>query len=227
MANLLKIAKTDIDIFVSATLISLLAFLAILAHYAIAETESLSVVVATSATMTVTTQNFSGNLNPGTPKYATSTIDVQTNTTNGWYVELYGQDRATGNTTMDLSTDASIGLTDATEWIPASATTSAGNAAQITSGDDVLAFRVMMATGTQKFRATSWWGTADGYPGGASSLWAGFASSTASNLKIGQISSGDYTSTSVLNDVLYYLDVPPSQQTGTYEGNLIYTLVTP
>jgi hypothetical protein len=228
MLDYLKITKTDINLFVAAVMISLMVFSGIYAQFAGgAETESLSVTVAAASSFSVDTNNFSGDLTPGTPKFATSTLSVTTNTAGGWYVELYGVDRATGNTTMDLSTDISVGITDATEWIPGSATTSAGNAASITSGNDVLAFRAMSASGTPRFLATTWWGAADGWPGSGTTKWAGFASTTAVNKKIGQISSGDYNSAAAINTVQYYLDVSSGQQTGAYSGDVIYTLVTP
>lgn len=227
MVNFLKITKTDINIFIVALVISLMTFSGIYSQFAGAETEALSVTVQAASVFSVDTNNFPTNITPGTPVYATSTLSVTTNTSNGWYIELYGTDRATGNTTMDLGTDASVGITDATEWISGSATTSAGNAASITSGDDVLAFRAMSASGTPRFLATTWWGAADGWPGSGTTKWAGFASSTAANLKIGQISTGDYNSGTALNTIQYYLDVPAGQQTGAYSGNLMFTLVTP
>lgn len=224
MPNYLKIAKTDINFLVASVVIALMMFSGIYAKYAGAETEGLSVVVAVTSEFSVDTDNFSGNLTPGTPKWATSTISVTTNDADGWYIELYGSDRATGNTTMDLSTDASVGITDDTEWIPGSSTSTSSTqpATTLTLGDNVLAFRVMSASGTQRFLSTTWWGSDDVF---ANTLWAGFASTTATNKKIGQISSGDYNSSAAINTVQYYLDVPTSQQTGTYEGNLMFTLV--
>lgn len=227
MLDYLKITKTDINLFAAAIAICAMVFSGIYAQFAGAETESLSVTVQVTSTFSVDTNNFPTNITPGTPVYVTSTTSVTTNTAGGWYVELYGVNRATDNTTMDLDTDASVGITDKTEWIPGSATTSAGNAASITSGDDVLTFRAMSASGTQRFLATTWWGTADGWPGVATTLWAGFASTTAVNKKIGQISSGDYNSSAAINTIQYYLDVPAGQQTGAYSGDVIYTLVTP
>ncbi len=226
MLTYLKITKADVNLFVASFAIALMIFSGIYAKYAGAETESLSVTVATASTFSVDTNNFSGDLTPGTPKQATSTISVLTNNSTGWYVELYGNSRATGDTTMDLDTDASVGITDKTEWIPGSATTSAGNAASITSGDDVLAFRAMSASGTPRFLSTSWWGTSDTMFN-ANQLWAGFASTTAVNKKIGQIITGDYNSGTALNTVQYYLDVSSGQRTGAYSGDLIFTLVTP
>ncbi len=227
MLTCLKITKADINFFVAAVAICAIVFSGIYTQFAGAETENLSVTVQTSSVFSVDTNNFPTNITPGTPVYATSTTSVTTNTSGGWYVELYGADRATGDTTMDLGTDASVGITDKTEWIPGAATTTAGNATLITSGDDVLGFRVMSASGTPRFLSTTWWGTADGWPGSGTTLWGGFASTTAVNKKIGQISSGDYNSGTALNTVQYYLDVSSGQQTGAYSGNLIYTLVTP
>lgn len=225
MLNYFRITKEDVNFFVAAVAICAMVFSGIYTQYAVAETESLTVTVAGSSSFSVDTNNFVGDLTPGTPKFATSTLSVTTNTTNGWYVELYGEERATGNTTMDLTTDAAIGITDDTEWVPGAATSTVGNATSLTSGDDMLSFRVMSASGTPRFLSTDWWG-ADDTPF-TNALWAGFASTTAVNKKIGEISSGDYNASAALNTVQYYLDVPADQQTGSYSGNLIFTLVTP
>lgn len=159
MVNFLKITKTDINLFAAAVMISLMAFSGICAQFAGAETEALSVTVSASSSFSVDTNNFAGGaITSGTPNWATSTLSITTNTAGGWYVELYGEDRATGNTTMDLSTDDSVGITDDTEWVPGAATTTAGNATSLTSGDDMLSFRVMSASGTPRFLSTSWWG---------------------------------------------------------------------
>ncbi len=225
MLTYFKITKEDVNFFVAAIAICAMAFSGIYTQYAVAETESLTVTVVASSEFSVDTNNFLGDLTPGTPKFATSTLSVTTNTASGWYVELYGEDRTTGNTTMDLTTNAAVGITDDTEWIPGAATTTAGNATSLTSGDDMLSFRVMSASGTPRFLSTNWWGAND--TTFTNALWAGFASTTAANKKIGQISSGDYNASAAINTVQYYLDVPIGQQLGAYSGNLIYTLVTP
>ncbi|MBI2100862.1 MAG: hypothetical protein HYT47_02480, partial [Candidatus Vogelbacteria bacterium] len=72
------------------------------------------------------------------------------------------------------------------------------------------------------FRAATWWGSADNYADSVSTLWAGIASSSAANLRIGNtnVSSGGVP---VLNTVLYYLKLPATQQSGNYSGELIFT----
>jgi len=136
-------------------------------------------------------------------------------------VTVHGNDQSDTDFVMDLTTDASVNLTDQLEWIPGTATTTAGNAVAVGSLDnsgDVLAFRVMSASGTTSFLSTSWWGSSDSV---ANALWAGFASSTAADLKIGDssvASGGD-----AINTVQYYLDTPTTQQTGNYTGIITYT----
>lgn len=190
------------------------------AYAANPETETLTVTIAETVTFAVATNNF-GTLTPGTPLFATSTTDVLTNAP-AWNITLTGTTE-TGNTALDLDTDASVGITDDTQWVPGAATSSAGNATTVTSGDDILAFRVMSASGTVAFRASTWWGSSDTNYNG-SQLWAGIASTTASNKRIG--ASSVYSATNVINTVQYYLDVPTTQRSGAYSGDLTYTWVT-
>lgn len=225
MIDFFKLTKKDFKLLLVSVLIALFVFSGFYAKKASGEAVTLTATVQTKMTFTTSTDVF-GNLTPGTPKFATTTLDVETNTTNGWYIELYGDDQGDADTVMDLNTDASVGITDDTEWIPGTATTSAGNATAITEGDDYLAFRVMTASGSTPFLADGWWGTSD-VAYNAANYWTGIASSTAANLKIGEIISGDYQSSKLLNTVQYYLDVSSSQQTGDYSGGLIYTAVTP
>lgn len=209
----------------AAVLISLLISSVFLASYAYGEAVSLTVTVQSSLTFSTATDVF-GNLTPGTAKFATTTLSVTTNNTAGFNITLYGDDQSLTNTVLDLTTDASVGITDQLEWIPASATTSAGNAVQIGSLDssgDVLAFRVMTASGSAAFLAPTWWGSTDAYSDNANTLWAGIASSTAANLKIGNAGTGSYSASTHRNTVLYYLDVASTQQTGSYSGGLTYT----
>ncbi|MFA6495479.1 MAG: hypothetical protein WCV87_03965 [Candidatus Paceibacterota bacterium] len=219
--------KEEGEIFLSATLIALLVFSGTYAYDVFAanpEQETLTVTIADAITFTVSTDVF-GTLTPDNPKFATSTTNVLTNAS-AWHIELYGDDQATGNTVMDLNTDASIGITDDTQWVPSDVGTStAGNATTVTSGDNVLAFRVMSASssGATSFLAPTWWGTSDVNFNG-SQLWAGIASTTASNNRIGSVSV--YSANNVINTVQYYLDVPASQVAGAYSGGLTYTWVT-
>jgi len=114
--------------------------------------------------------------------------------------------------------------TDQTEWVPAAATSTVGNAvvrASLDSSGDVLAFRVMSASSTNgtPFLATSWWGADDS---DGTALWAGIASSTTQR-KVGDAGAGSYSASAHINTVQYYLDVAASQQTGAYSGPLTFT----
>lgn len=206
--------------FFSATFLAVLVFGSVYAYDAYAanpEVETLTVTIAETVTFAVSTNNF-GTLTPGTPLFATSTTDVLTNAP-AWHIKMDGTTE-TGNTALDLDADASVGITDDTQWVPGAATTSAGNATSVTSGDDVLAFRVMTASGSVPFRASTWWGSSDtNY--NASQLWAGISSTTPTNRRIGSVSV--YSATNVINTVQYYLDVPTTQRAGAYSGDITYT----
>ena len=193
------------------------------ASYAMAAAVTLSVTVASTLTFTTTNNTFS-TLTPGTYQVATTTLNVATNSVNGWNVTLYGDDQSPTDNVMDLSTDASVNITDQTEWVNASATTTAGNAVvrgSLDSSGQVLAFRVMSASSTNgtPFLATSWWGTTDV---DGTAKWAGISSSTLQR-KIGDAGAGSYSASTHVNTVQYYLDTPSTQQTGTYTGGLTYT----
>ncbi|TSD02148.1 MAG: secreted protein with Fibrobacter succinoprotein major domain [Parcubacteria group bacterium Athens0714_24] len=186
----------------------------------------LTINAAASLTLIVDTDNFS-SLTPGTPRFATSTVSVDTNKSTGWYVTLERQD---ADTTLDLDSDATINITDQTVWTAPSATNThtGASSVQINSFDNsqrVLAFRVMTASSTNgsMFFAPSWWGSADNYTDNVNTLWAGIPAPS-SNQKIG-ISSVSSGGSPALNTVLYYLDVPNTQKTGAYSGNIIFTAV--
>lgn len=186
---------------------------------------SLTATVATSLTFSISSNQF-GTVTPGTPAWATSTLDILTNDTAGWNVSLTGDNKSTGNNNLQLSGNAAS-IPDQTEWVPGSATSTTGNAALVGSlanSGNVLAFRVMTASSSNgtAFAATSWWGTND-QP--ANAKYAGIASSTAANTKIGNAGTGSYSSSDHLNTVVYYLNVSSAQQTGAYTAPLTYTAV--
>lgn len=216
----------NIKLLVLSLVVVSVSFSFIYAKYAYGEAETLTVTVQSTLTFSATTNNF-GNITPGTAKFATSTLAVSTNNSTGWNVILSGDDVTIpgGNTACDLDSDASVGIVDQLQWVPGAATTSAGNAVRIgslTNSGDVLAFRVMTASGTTPFRAGTWWGTADSYVDSATTLWAGVSSSTVSR-QIGNAGAGSYSSSEHLSTVLYYLDVSSTQQTGAYSCPLTYT----
>lgn len=201
-------------------------FLAGMASYALAAAQNTTLSVAVNAALTfaVTTNNFP-NINPGTPQMATTTLLVTTNDNAGYFVSLSGTNKATGHNNLQTAGDAAE-ITDQTEWIPGTATTTAGNAVRLASlanGGNVLAFRVMSASSTNgtKLLAPTWWGSQDNYADNANTLWAGIASSTVQRV-IGN-SSGPYVSATQINTVLYYLNVGATQQTGTYSAPITYT----
>jgi hypothetical protein len=178
--------------------------------------------ISTAATLTfiVSTQNFSA-ITPGSPVFATSTLSVDTDNTTGWNVSVVRDD---ADTMMDLDSNAGVNITDQTAWSPGAATTTAGNAVRIGSfsnSGDVLAFRVMSASGTIAFRAPAWWGSADTYTDNANTLWAGFPS-TAKKVGESSVSSGG---SPALSTVVYYLDVSETQQNGAYSGGITYTAI--
>lgn len=214
----------NISYFFSAFLIAVVLFgLGGVAYNVYGAAVSLTVTVAQSLTFTTTTDQF-GTLTPGTYKLATTTLSVTTNDTAGWNVTLSGDDVAAGGGACDLDADASVNLTDQTQWINGAATTTAGNAvvrASLASSGNVLAFRVMSASSTNgtPFLATAWWGASDA---DGTATFAGIASSTVSR-QIGNAGAGSYSATAHLNTVQYYLNVAASQQQGAYGCPLTYT----
>ncbi|MEK7511047.1 MAG: hypothetical protein AAB582_02340 [Patescibacteria group bacterium] len=213
----------DVRAFLAALIITTLLFSSFYAYRAHAEAVTLSVTVSSALTFTTSTDQF-GSISPGTYKIATTTLSVTTNNAAGWNITLYGDNQGTSDTVLDLATDAAVGITDQTEWVPGAATTTTGNAvvrASLDNSADVLAFRVMTASSTNgtSFLAPSWWGTTDA---DGTAKFAGIASSTVQR-QIGNAGTGSYSASAHINTVQYYLDVPASQQTGSYDGGLTYT----
>lgn len=219
-------SNENLQLFVASVLLASIFSSLFYVRYAYGEAETLTVTVQSSLTFSASSDNF-GNITPGTAKFATTTLSVNTNNTAGWNIVLSGDDVTIpgDNTACDLDSDASVGIIDGLQWVAAAATTTTSNAVRIgslTNSGDVLAFRVMTASGTVPFRAASWWGSADTYVDNASTLWAGVSSSTVSR-QIGNAGAGSYSASEHLSTVLYYLDVPSSQQTGAYSCPLTYT----
>lgn len=209
----------------TSALTTLALFLAVLlSSQAYASTVTLSVVVQTSFALNTTTDNFTV-IAPGTPTYATTTLQATTNDATGWNVTLSGdQKNNQPQNNLQLVGATSTQITDQTEWVPNSSTSTPGNAVLVGSlvnSGNVLAFRVMSASSSNgaPFLATSWWGTNDAV---ANALWAGISSSTVQR-QIGNAGTGSYTAAVHVNTVLYYLNVSTSQKTGTYNAPITYT----
>ena len=195
------------------------------AYYVNADAVTLTVTVSQTLTFTTATDQF-GTLTPQTYKIATTTLSVITNNTAGWNVTLSGDDVTIpgGNTGCDLDADATVGITDATQWVNGAATTTAGNGvvrASLINSGNVLAFRTMSASSTNgvAFLAPTWWGATDA---DGTALFGGVASSTVAR-QIGNAGTGSYSATAHLNTVQYYLNVAASQQQGAYSCPLTYT----
>jgi len=201
-------------------------FFAGMASFASADvkTVTLSVTVNQALTLTISTNNFT-NITPGTPVMATTTVNVSTNDTGGYFVSLYGTNA--GNAGTYNLQNGIYSIPDQNQWVPAGAgTTSPGNAVRIGSlanTGQVLAFRVMTASSTNgvPFLASTWWGTQDNYlTDSANTLYAGISSSTIPR-NIGQTTG--YSASPQINTVQYYLNVAPTQATGSYSAPLTYT----
>ena len=190
---------------------------------------TLSVSVQTSLAFSTTNQGFANtatNITPGTPLMATTTLSVTTNDVAGWNVFLSGSNKVTGHNNLQTSGDTAE-ITDQTEWVNGAATSTAGNAAQISSlvnSNNVLAFRVAASsTNGGAFNAPTWWGASDNYlTTNAATLYAGISSSTVSR-QIGNAGAGSYSVSAHLNDVQYYLSVGVTQQTGSYTAPITFT----
>ena len=179
------------------------------------ETPTLTVTVQAAITLTlpVTTIAFPA-LTPGTPVATSSTSTIATNNATGFNFAL---SRSDDNATMDLTTNAAIDIPDMTEWVPNAATTSAGTAASfgVTTS---LAFRVPILDTTTCLQAATWWGV------DASALYAGVPTSSAASKKIADCSV--YSSGNSSLPIWFKLDVPSTQQAGSYDGTVTYTVTT-
>jgi hypothetical protein len=182
----------------------------------------LTATVSTSLTF-VTSSNQFGTVTPGVISQATTTLDVLTNDSAGWFVTLSGDNKTSVNNNLQLSGNAAS-VTDQLEWIPGTATTSAGNSvvrASLSNSGNVLAFRVMTASSSNgiPFTSSTWWGATDA---DGTAKFAGIASSTVQR-QIGNAGNGSYSASNHLNTVQYYLQVSSSQPTGAYTAPLTYT----
>ncbi len=213
---------------VAALLVTMLLFSSILvATQAYGQAVTLSATVAQSFSFTTTGSGSFGTVTPLTPDYSTTTLAVTTNDTNGWNVSLSGGWKTTANMNMQMTGATSTQITDQTEWIPGTSTSTAGNSvvqASLINSSDVLAFRVSTASSTNgaAFYSTTWWGASDA---GGVAKWAGIASSTVLR-KIGDAgggSPGTYSASTHYNDVVYYLNVAASQPTGAYTTPLTFS----
>ena len=230
--SITKAVRKDVEALIASVIIAtsvFYVFAGVTQVSAATGTSNLYATVSTALTFVVTTgaTDQFGTIVPGSPKFATTTLSVATNDTNGWTTSLSGDQKSTTNHNFQLIGASTTQITDQTEWIPGAATTSAGNSVQqsaLTNSQNVLAFRVMSASSTNgaPFYSTTWWGSADNYTTNAATLWAGIASSSVQRT-IGNAGVGSYSASPHINTVLYYVNVAATQPTGQYLAPVTYT----
>lgn len=170
---------------------------------------------ATASSLTFTTDSSSENfpsLAPGAVVATTSILTVTTGNTTGFNITA---SRSNAAATLLLNTDSTISIPDKTNWVAPVATTTAGNATASTTEALTLQFRVRQANTDTANYASSWWGGDDTT---ASALFAGFPT-TAQSIINRSTAAGAGT----VAYVLYNLNVPATQKTGTYSGGMTYT----
>jgi len=168
----------------------------------------------TSLTFSVdaTTENFPA-LSPGTLVATTSILTVKTTNATGFNITIA---RVTSAATMALNTNPAITIPDKSpDWIAPAATTTTGNATASTTQPNTLQFRVRQTGTDAGDYASSWWGSNDTT---ANARFAGI-SSTSQEI-INRSTAAAATTTAY---VLYNLNVPTTQENGTYSGSITYS----
>lgn len=140
-----------------------------------------------------------GNLTPGTPVTGATVCTVLTNSDNGYTLAVKRDD---ATTTMDKDSNNGVDISDLTE------TVAAPLAAWVNGTTQGLGYTVnsMPATGTSNI---------DG------AAYAGFGAANANFM-----TATGYSSTATSTEIGYKLDVPSTQQSGTYTGTITYTVTT-
>jgi hypothetical protein len=151
------------------------------------------------------------NITPGTPVTGSSTCTATTNANGGYSLSVKKD-----NTEETLTKDSEPATTipDKTPWDP-TAKANSGNA-DIWSGTG-LGFTIYDSSATKN---NTWWGTGTTLTD-ANNKYAGF-STDQSNIMI----HNNYSETSTQTSIGYKLDVPPTQKSGAYSGNITYQAVT-
>ncbi len=151
---------------------------------------------------------------PGSLVATSSIITVNTNNATGFNVSVQ---RNNAGATMTLTGDITTTIPDKTVWIAPAATTTTGNATASTTEASTLQFRIRQAGTDYPNYASSWWGASDTTTG---ALFAGIPSS--SQYIINRSTPAVASTTAY---VLYDLNVPITQKTGNYTGDVTYTVV--
>jgi hypothetical protein len=168
---------------------------------------------STDITLTAADQTVAFDaLVPGSP--VGPTLGLIVNTTNNTGFTIYAK-RDDADTTMDLSTNASINIEDKTAWVAPGVTTTAGNAVPYTGTG--LAFRLIYGSTDVPLRAETWWGNSDAED--ENTLYTGIPTTSQAIA----VSSLPTTIDGVGTKVGFRLDVPSTQRTGVYDGTVTFT----
>ena len=151
-----------------------------------------------------------GNLTPGTPVTASTTCTVTTNSDQGYTLAVK---RNTIDATMDKDGEDTTNIPDRTAWNP----TGTGNAQQWQISDANLAFTIYDTTATKD---TTWWGTGTTQTD-ANNKYAGFPTDYTNIMNHTQ-----YNQTATTTNIGYKLDVPTTQKSGIYSGDITYQVTT-
>jgi hypothetical protein len=149
---------------------------------------------------------------PGALVATSSILIVSTTNATGFNITIL---RSTSAATMTLNTDSIVTIPDKADWIAPAATTTVGNATASTTQPNTLQFRVQQGGTDAPNYASSWWGSNDTT---ASALFGGIPSTT--QTIINRSTSALSTTTAY---ILYNLNTPSTQKTGTYSGTMTYT----
>lgn len=149
---------------------------------------------------------------PGTLVATSSILSVTTTNTTGFNITVQ---RASATGMMSLGGSGVTFIPDKTDWTAPAATTTAGPATASTTQPNTLQFRIRSAGTDFPNYASSWWGLDDTV---ANALFGGISST--SQTIINRSTAAPATTTAY---VLYNLNAPVTQQTGTYSGSMTYT----
>ncbi|MEK7650593.1 MAG: hypothetical protein AAB364_01840 [Patescibacteria group bacterium] len=158
------------------------------------------------------TEAFS-SLTPGTLVATSSIITIRSANLTGFSLAVR---RSNATATMRLTTNTALTIPDKTNWSPGLATTSAGNATASTTEPLTLQFRVKQSGTDTPNYASAWWGTDD------TTVNALFAGLPSSDTEIANRSTSALATTTL--SVLYNLNVPSTQPSGDYSGDVVYTV---
>ena len=151
------------------------------------------------------------NITPGTPVTGSSICTATTNASGGYSLSVQRDD---ADSTLDKDSETSVNIPDKTPWDP-TANASLGNA-DTWSGTG-LGFTLYASTASKN---SSWWGTGSTVTD-PNNKYAGF-SPAQTDIMI----HSDYSSLPTATSIGYKLDVPPTQKSGSYSGNITYQAVT-